>query len=193
MPADAKWLKGWMAENGPFLYHVTNTRPGIVGQILSEGIVPWDEGPGALGGHAGCHTEPRPGHVYLAAMDVLVNLRGSDLAWWLPRTVAVDLRALDPMCLNPDEDAFCASLFASSGISVEALGTSPSAALKAVLYRSHGEWAEACDLGSFPEHTHLSLEKNGTIAHRGTIPNSALAPASGEPELVSRLAALCAT
>ena len=194
MPADPKWLESWMAENGPYLYHVTNTRPGVVARILSEGIVPWDKGPGALGGHATRHTEPRPGHVYLATLDVLADLRGSDLAWWLPRTIAVNLLALDPAHLNPDEDAFINALSDSTSPSAKSLeiDNPDIAALHARHYRSYGEWAEDFRLGSCPEHTHLSLERNGTIAYRGVIHPSALSPAEDSPELVSGLTVLCA-
>jgi len=194
MPADPKWLEDWSAENGTFLYHLTNTRPGVVGRILSEGIVPWDEGPGARAEHAGQICEPRRGHVYLTAMDALVPRHGSNLESWLPQTLAVNLLALDPACLNPDEDAFCAPLFAVTGPSATSfeIDNPDIAGLWAHQYRTYGEWAEDLRLGSHLEHTHLSLERNGTIAYRGVIPPSALSPAEDSPELVSGLTSLCA-
>ena len=45
-------------------------------------------------------------------------------------------------------------------------------------YKSYGQWAEANNLGSNPEHTIFSLEKAGTVAYRGLV----------APELISQVA-----
>jgi len=124
-----------------------------------------------------------------AALEAAGWRRGDD-----DEIVHIDLRLLCSEDLNPDEDAFysdvlpgVALLGLESGLGLESAaatvrddGYLPSVEdeerypLDERPYASYGEWAEANCLGSNPEHTRLSLECRGVLAHRGPIPSEAI-------------------
>lgn len=158
MAADPNWLDNYIQRNGPYLYHATQT-PEQVDSLLTHGILPWDHPNNPYGSaHGGGSLEPRPGHVYL---KTYTPKRQMD------RTVAVDLRKLDPGLLNPDEDNM--------------IGNTPwhFPPPQRSMYEPNetgGSWAERWQMNE-PSQTAYSLEGiNGlpTVAYRGVIPPEAI-------------------
>ena len=58
----ARWLAQHIARSGPYAYHLL--RRAHLQQVLSEGLLPWDERAGAAHNQADMMA-PRPGHVYI--------------------------------------------------------------------------------------------------------------------------------
>lgn len=142
---------------------------------------------------------PRPGHVYLCCgVGVGLVADQSFGGLWGPRArtnahraVAIDMQALDPSHINPDEDCCYEStltlqlgkpFLSAPGASapemtvadpqfVEELGGPP---LDAQPYASYGDWAQAHDIGSVAAHTFACVR--GSVAYNGQIAAAALRP-----------------
>jgi len=137
------------------LYH--SAPAGSVDEILSSGLLPWDESPGTrfVDEQEWHFHEPRSGHVYLSTSCDPVE----------PGHVVleVDPRQLDPQLVNADEDWVSegSGRFLMGRMFGDGDGTL-------------GEMAEAFGLGDDPQHSRASLEEFGTVAYRGCVPPSAV-------------------
>jgi len=180
MPIDAGVLESWMATHGPYIFHVTSddaTRQ----KILSEGLIPWDEGPGSFAWETEPFLMPRPGHVYLGTEEFMRALALS-LEVRSHTLLRIDLRELDPQRVNPDEDIFLPCGYLGQ-LEPKDFGIDDPIHLvddprynteeEPRPYASYGEWAEDTDFGRDPVVTGASLGY-GSVAFRGVVPPSAL-------------------
>jgi len=99
---DPEWLSRWLDQRGPWAFHVT--KASFVSEIMSSGLVPWDEHGTASAFRVA--ATPRPGCVYF-----VTEPWECDHQWELsqvdPREGAVicaDLRGISPERILPDED-----------------------------------------------------------------------------------------
>jgi len=183
-------LARWIEARGPYLYHVPDE--GTQSSILEQGLLPWNQVPGRE--RPPEPWTPRPGHVYLGMRLILHECIGGAYEEML----CIDLRHLDPARLDPDEDAFWSDTLGAGPLWRPDMGlTSPRETVRDENtytdyliakhgelpydvpadnrpYGNYGQWAEANDLGSNPEHTLLSLEHCGTISYRGSISTGAI-------------------
>lgn len=157
-------LQAWIAEHGPYAYHGTLAEHDHA--IAEHGLLPFDHpdnpvharGDGPVG-NIGYGT-PRPGHVYLTTEPYLDDYE---------RIWQIDLRALAPDALNPDEDWYtdCGTREAHDA------WTSYGDDWRCRPGETGGEQAQRLRLGDDTAHTAASLSW-GKVAHRGAIPPFAL-------------------
>ena len=206
MAVTPTFLKAWIAEHGPWVYHIARSS-GVRDRILSDGLMP-PELSGKRGSYAGEETEARPGHIYLCTAKGFSVIADQSFGPWsdlrrqeriVTDTIAVDLRGLDVTALSPDEDC-CFESYLTLEMEWPHL-PSPGAYLAEDTvrdpylpsakhetpedfterpYRSFGAWAEAQNVGSCPEHTATCWQTFGSLAHRGPIAAHLLCQADTE-------------
>jgi len=209
MAVTADFLDAWIAEHGPWLYHIAHSA-NIRDRILSEGLLP--AGPrGERSSYATEAVAARPGHVYLCTGEGLPLIADQSFGNWsdlrrreriLSETVAVDLRGLSPAAFSPDEDC-CFDSFLSgarpgghlpppSAVDPEltvrerylaSVKRESDETYESRPYRSFGEWAETEGVGDDPEHTAKCWMIFGSLAHRGLIPAALLRPLGADESL----------
>ena len=203
--ADPQWLQRWIEANGPYMVHQTDgdqTRE----KIMQEGLIPHDQGPGSQ--YSGSLV-PRANHVYasrnLASLDpsdkgvrrfdLTYNDRGETAGQ--RRTVAIDLRKLDPSRINPDEDAFDPSGNYRSRVPANFPLEQPADVpafrrqnddvpedgmtwhrqrihdSNGGVFENGGEWADRNNITQ-PHHTAWSMNTIGNAAIQGGVPPEAL-------------------
>jgi hypothetical protein len=177
MAADPIWLARYAAVSDGCLYHVAPVR--LQQAIETGGLIPWDQS--GQGSRFDDEYEPRRGHVYLAAGRCIEYL---DEPWV---AFSVNIAALDPELINPDEDAFIETHLdpaVASRVrrfklpcpecSVTGLAPLPGMCRPGPRHATYGQWAQAVDLGSDVQHTRESIERFGSCAYAGPIAPSAL-------------------
>jgi hypothetical protein len=169
---EPKWLEAWIAEHGPWIFHVTAARHADA--IRRDGLMRWDARPGGTA-FTGAST-PRPGHVYFTT-----QASGCDSQWELsdidPRVGAVacvDLRLIDPRRLVPDEDPWTLGVLDfpdnrwGLGQHIEkAIGDGRR-------WPTGGEWAEAVALGSQSGIVEWAFSEWGRVAVAGRVDPQAI-------------------
>lgn len=209
--ADPEWLRRYMEEHGPYLYHGTPTKS-VQESIMQHGLFPHDhdvpdnsfnstqpaidewgyEVEPSRSRWGGKYLEPRADHVYLGTPTKAAGYvePGGGM-------VAIDLRKLDPSKMNADEDAF---LINNPHPEAQKFYDETSDAYDPPVsgYDWHhgmetlGQWADRLQLGNHnPEETHHSLANHGSIAYNGVIPPEAILPGNSywEPQQPQQVAA----
>lgn len=188
--ADPQWLENFMRLNGPYLYHGTTAH--AAKSILRDGLYPHDDpelagpeeydewGDAVPASHSDYdpYMRPRPNHVYLGTPKFINQMGyGAGKPGQGGRQVLkVDLRKLKPENLNADEDHFGVNSYPHP-IRDQVWGEYPPPEPGGE--EGLGDWADYVNLGQDPEETHYSMG-NGSVAHNGHIPPSAISLASPE-------------
>lgn len=186
---DPAWLQKWIEVNGPYMTHQTDSEA-TRQKIEQEGLIPHDQGPGSQ--YAGTLV-PRANHSYvgrnLKSLSAYSKLGEGTIK---NRTLAVDLRKLDPARINADEDSFDRNAFnwLTMAEEAEALGDMPwpretredepgFPGVHGVVdahgnrFTNGGEWANKNNIVE-PKHTAWSMNAMGHAAIEGGVPPEAL-------------------
>lgn len=169
--ADPDFLRSYIEENGPYLFHETGTWDNVH-KMLQHGIVPWDSpAAGSLGlppsPYENMKLQTRPGHTYMRVH----RQKGENLPH-----VRINLEKLNPERIKPDED------FINDGLNATYYADNPQIPTDNWTQRDYnnlGEWADKHNL-RHPEMIQRSLNGEpykrgqGTLAYEGTIPPEAL-------------------
>jgi hypothetical protein len=152
----------------PRLYHVT--RATNVERIKVEGLRPGSE----MGVTRDDFFSTRPGHVYLLGLkDVpIVEVAGE------PAVFAVDLAALDPALIDPDEDMVQQRFPELVSVTAPRRSLTPDGAEYPGQGGALARWAERTPGFDRSEVTEQSLSAHQRLAYRGIIPTEALTPVS---------------
>jgi hypothetical protein len=193
MACTSSWLRQWISDHGRFVFHHTDA----VEQILDEGLIPWDEGPGS---QFTDEYTPRPGFVYVGTMAHQVHHHaGTPPA---DELVAIDLSDIAAERICPDEDAFWSLLTLGRPLNARRWNLAdPMITVRDMMfaaqedefpldrrpYESYGQWADAMRLGDDVNVTHEAIAESQTMAIRGRVHPRSLyvvdADAAGQPHV----------
>jgi len=203
MAVSTDFLDAWIAEHGPWLYHLAHSAT-TRDRILGEGLLPAGLR-GERSSYANEAVAARPGHVYLCTEEGLPLIADQSFGNWsdlrrreriLSETVAIDARGLNSVALSPDEDCCFVSFLSGSRLGghlpppnaadpeltvreryLASVKRESEETYESRPYHSFGDWAEAEGVGDDPEHTAKCWMTFGSLAHRGPIAPTLVRPA----------------
>jgi hypothetical protein len=164
---DREWLAGWIAEQGPWIFHVAAASN--MEAIQRDGLMPWDAR--ADGTQFRGVPTPRRGYVYFCteAWQVEHQWELSEIDARAGAVVCLDLRLIDPRRLVPDEDPWTLDVVKFDD-DRWGLGSNVAQLLgPGGRWPTGGDWADAVSLGSQPGVVEWAFSKWGRVAVAGTL------------------------
>lgn len=165
---DPAWLDGWIAERGPWAYHVTSAE--AIPEIERHGLVPSSDRRSARTVFSVAAT-PRPGYVYFVSepehCDHQWELSGVDPV--RGAVVCLDLRQIEPERVVPDEDPWTLGV---ADWSERRWGLDPQVSREigpGREWETGGAWAEAVQLGAQPGIVEWAMSEWGRFAVSGPV------------------------